>query len=262
VVEAKLANGQTLANSPQNLWIAPRAAEGGPTVLFMHIPKTAGIAFREAIQANYRECEIGYLYGTAPGFLVGDLRKLPLEQRRDLRFVIGHFQYGIHHDLPRESLYVTIVRDPAARMLSQYAFLQQTGPEVVKRDGRLMPLEELLEIKPHIYFDNPLVRHFAGVDERAFPAGTIGQEQYDAAVYFLRTGFTFVGHQEFAAHAYDWLRERFGWTARPRLEIVNAGLRRLHDAELPRIRKVMEEHNPWDSKLYQEILRLFPYPAD
>lgn len=261
VVEARVSSGQMLENSPQTMWIAPRGAESGPTVLFMHIPKTAGTAFREAIQVNYRECEIAYFYGTPPGFLVGDLRRLPLEQRRDLRLVIGHFQYGIHHELPRESLYVTVVREPAARLVSQYAFTQHTGPEIVKQNGRVRSLEELLETKPHIHFDNALVRHFGSVDERAFPAGTVGQEQYDAAVYFLRTGFTFVGHQEFAAHAYGWLRERFGWKARPQLEIVNAGLRPLEYADLPRIRKVMEQHNPWDYKLYEEILRLFPYPV-
>lgn len=261
VIEARISRGPMLENSPQTLWVAPRPAIAGPAVLFMHIPKTAGIAFREAIERNYRECEIAYLYGTPPGFLTGDLRRLPLEQRRDLRFVVGHFQYGIHHDLPRESLYITIVREPAARMLSHYAFLQHTEPELVMREGRARSLEELLETKPHIHFDNPLVRHFGGVDEQTFPAGSLGQEQYDAAVYFLRTGFAFVGHQEFAAEAYAALQERFGWNARPQLEIVNVGLKRSEEPDLAKIRSAMERHNAWDYNLYQEILGLFPYPS-
>ncbi|MBV8905782.1 MAG: hypothetical protein JOZ22_19285, partial [Acidobacteriia bacterium] len=145
------------------------------------------------------------------------------------------------------------------RMLSHYSFLQRTEPELIQRKGRMLALEELLASKPHIHFDNALVRHFGGVDERAFPPGTIGQEQFDAAVYFLRTGFTFVGHQEFAAEAYACMRERFGWNARPRLEIVNAAETRIEDARLPAICQAMAQYNPWDCKLYEEILRLFPY---
>ncbi|HTU47084.1 MAG TPA: DUF4118 domain-containing protein [Bryobacteraceae bacterium] len=259
VVEVRTPNGMQLDNSPQRMRIPSRMREDGPAVLFMHIPKTAGIAFREAITANYRESEIAYLYGTAPGFLTGDLRRLPLEQRRSLRFVAGHFQYGIHHELPQETLYFTIVREPAARMLSHYAFLQHTQPELLKEGGRVLSLEELLERKPHVHFDNALVRHFGAVDERDFRAGSIDQQLYDKAVYYLRTGFTFVGHQEFAADAYAWLQQRFGWSARPKLEIVNAGRTRFDDARLASIREIFDSYNRWDSLLYKEILRLFPY---
>lgn len=259
LVEARVSNGPPLVNSPQTMTIPARARSNGPAVLFMHIPKTAGIAFREAIAANYRESAVAYLYGTPPGFLTVDLQRLPLEQRRDLRFVMGHFQYGIHHYLPQETLYVTIVREPAARMLSHYAFLQHTQPLLLKEKDRILTLEELLEKKPHVHFDNPLVRYFGSVDEREFPAGSVNQQLYEKAVYYLQTGFTFVGHQEFAAHAYAWLSQRFGWTARAGLEIVNASPTRLEDARIASIRKVIESCTRWDYLLYQEILQLFPY---
>jgi hypothetical protein len=261
VVEARTASGQMLENSPQKMRIPARARAGGPAILFMHIPKTAGIAFREAIVANYPESAVAYLYGTAPGFLVSDLRRLPLDQRRDLRFVIGHFKYGLHHDLPQDALYITIAREPTARALSQYAFLQRTEPELVREGGRTLPLEELLERKPHIYFDNPLVRHFGAMDDREFPAGSVNRALYEKAVYYLHTGFTFVGHQEFASDAYGWMRKRFGWSARPELEIVNAGTGRPDAQEVQRVRKALEIFNRWDYLLYEEILRLYPYPA-
>ncbi len=258
LVEARISNGPPLLNSPQQMRIPPRATPDGPTVLFMHIPKTAGIAFREAIVENYREPAVACMYGTAPGFLVRDLRRLPLEQRRGLRFVIGHFQYGIHHDLPQEALYVTLVREPVARLLSHYAFLERTQPELLREGGRVLTLETLVEMKPHVHFDNALVRHFGGVDEREFSAGAVNEQLYEKAVYYLRTGFTFVGHQEFAANAYHRLQQRFGWYARPELEIVNAGLRRLQDARAESIRAACEAHNRWDILLYKEILKLFP----
>jgi hypothetical protein len=260
LIEARTSDGQVLKNSPQTATIPIRGPQDAPAVLFMHIPKTAGIAFREAITPNYRESAIAYVYGTAPGFLVGDLRRLPLEQRRNLRFVIGHFQYGIHDDLPQETLYVTILREPTARMLSQYGFLQQTNPALLREGNRTLKLEELLERKRHIHFDNALVRHFAGVDEREFPAGSVNQELYDKALYYARTGFAFIGHQEFAADAYAWLKQRFGWNARPELQLVNLGPARVEEPERAALRTAMERYNHWDCQLYQEILRIFPYP--
>jgi Domain of unknown function (DUF4118) len=260
VVEARTSGGQALKNSPQTMTIPARPHAPGPAILFMHIPKTAGIAFREAITANYPQSAVAYLYGTAPGFLAPDLRRLPLEQRRDFRFVMGHFQYGLHHDLPQDALYVTMVREPAARALSQYAMLQRTEPELLKQHGRTLPLEELLERKPHIHFDNALVRHFGAVDEREFPAGAVNQQLYEKALYYLRTGFTFIGHQEFAGNAYARMRERFGWSARPELEIVNAGTSCPDAGQIQRIRRAFEAFNRWDDLLYREILRLYPYP--
>jgi hypothetical protein len=38
-------------------------------------------------------------------------------------------------------------------------------------------------------------------------------------------------------------------------------LRRFEEADSTEIRKAMERQNPWDHALYQEILRLFPYPG-
>ncbi len=274
LIEAVVGDGQVLKNCPQQALIPARARDCEPAVLFMHIPKTAGIAFREAIAANYRESQIGYLYGTAPGFLTYDLRKLPLEQRRNLRFIIGHFQYGLHDFLPQESLYVTIVREPAARMRSHYAFLRHTEPGLVMKGNRVLTLEELLESKPHVHFDNLLVRHFAGVDEREFPAGRVNQELYRKALYYVRTGFTFIGHQEFSGQAYEALSQRFGWSARPKLQLVNVGPGGMESADatsdrapspkpavrLGELRKLIEKHNPWDCELYEEILKIFPYP--
>jgi len=80
LIDVQLPKGSSLANAPAVMQIpaiTPRPRR--PTVLFMHIPKTAGTAFREAIAANFVQSEIAYLYPSESGFLVNDLRALPLE---------------------------------------------------------------------------------------------------------------------------------------------------------------------------------------
>jgi hypothetical protein len=224
----------------------------------MHIPKTAGTAFREAIAANYDHAEIAYLYPTVPGLLVKDLRDLPVEQRRSFRIVIGHFQFGVHEALPQQSEYITIVREPTARILSHYAYLQQAQPELVNENGRLLSLEEVFEERLTVDFDNAMVRLFSGVDQRVFPPGTLTRGIFDWAVHNLRTAFTFVGHQETSAASFAKLQERFDWRAAPGLEQVNAGTKPANSEITPGALKAIRHYNLWDYLLYEEILRIFP----
>ncbi len=260
VIDVRLENGAPLANAPSRVRVSrvkPRRPR--PTVLFMHIPKTAGTAFREAIAANFLQCEIAYLYPTPPGFLVTDLRALPLEQRRGYRMVMGHYQFGMHEALPQESEYITIVREPAARVLSQYDYdLQHKAPSVRGADGRLLSLEEVFENRLTVDFDNALVRCFSGVDERDLPPGSITAEIYEQAVSNLMNFFAFVGHQEASPEAYRRLRDYYGWHATEELPIVNVGRPRAAKETDERVAAVIRHFNAWDYLLYEQILRVFP----
>ena len=259
-VDVQLPGGRSVANSPRLLTIGPISPRTKkPTVIFMHVPKTAGTAFREAIAANFAQSEIAYQYPGPPGFLTTDLRELPLEQRRAFRMVIGHLQFGVHETLPQNSDYITIVREPAARVLSQYAYLQQEQPELVQdQNGRVTSLPELLETRLTVDFDNMMVRCFAGTDEREFPPGSLTQEIFERACENMRRHFTFIGHQEQSAEAYEWLRRYYGWHAAPELSIVNRGRLRPQVDESVAVLIAIRACNHWDYLLYEEILKVFP----
>jgi Sulfotransferase family len=259
VVDACFPDGKRLPNAPYVI-TNPCVIERLPrTIFFMHIPKTAGTAFREAIAANFRLSEIAYIYPSAPGFLVSDLRDLPWKQRRAYRIVIGHYQFGMHEAIPTEFEYITIVRDPVARVLSQYAYFAEHQPELVSDAyGHLMPLEQVLESRLSVDFDNAIVRCFSGVDQNVFPPGALTTEIYEKAVHNLRTAFTFVGHQEAAGDAYSWLCRHFGWRVVTELPQVNFGAVRPSLSVSPASLDSVRRYNNWDLRLYDEICRLFP----
>ncbi len=259
LVDVRLPNGAHVGNAPAVLRL-PRIERRAnrPTVLFMHIPKTAGTSFREAITANFVQSEIAYLYPLA-GFLVSDLRALPLEQRRAYKLVVGHFQYGMHEALPQISEYITIVREPIARVRSQYHYMRRHRPQLLhSAKGKLLGLEEVLAKQPTTDFDNTLVRCFSGVDEREFPPGTLNQEIYERAVENLRNRFAFVGHQEESDRAFGCLQRRYGWYKVSQLSPVNLGTEGGDASEDDAEANVIRDYNSWDCLLYQEILRLFP----
>jgi hypothetical protein len=253
VIDVRLENDWPLDGSPYLIKSAKFSPETDkPTVLFMHIPKTAGTAFREAIASNFRNSEIAYLYPGDPGMLVSDLRALPLDQRRGYRVVIGHYQFGMHWALPQKSEYITIVREPGARVFSQYRFLKQQNPDIVS-------LEELFVKALDEDFDNAMVRCFSGVDQRDFPPGRLTEQIYDRAVTNLHNSFRFVGHQEAAGEAYDWLRENYSWNATTQLPMVNRGLVEIDEPESQL--EIVKHFNHWDFRLYEEIKRTFPLIA-
>jgi hypothetical protein len=257
-VEAKFSDRRPLSNSPLAVKIPPRDVPlHSETILFMHIPKTAGTAFREALIENYKHSQIAYLYPHPPGFLVSNLGLLPLEQRAKFRLVMGHFQYGIHEFLPQEYTYVTIVRDPVDRVISHYYYLLHMQPEITFDGSAAISLTEMLELRRTINLDNLMVRCFSGVDENDVPAGHVDQRVYDLAVEHLRTRFKFVGYQDRADEAYTSLQKTFNWKPRASLEVVNKGERN-RESPSESVRAVIEHFNQWDCRLYSKIRELFP----
>jgi hypothetical protein len=257
-VEAKFSDRRRLSNSPLIVKIPARtAALHSETILFMHIPKTAGTAFREAMIRNYKHSQVAYLYPHPPGFLVSNLGLLPLEQRARFRLVMGHFQYGIHEFLPQEYTYVTIVRDPVERVISHYNYLRQTEPEITSEGAVTLSLPEMLERHRTANLDNLMVRCFSGVDKNDVPPGHVDQGAYDLAIDHLRTKFKFVGYQGKADEAYAALQKQFHWNARASLEVVNKGDRSSADVD-EATRRIVERFNTWDCRLYSKARELFP----
>jgi hypothetical protein len=257
-VEAKFSNRKRLSNSPLMVKIPKRAAAlHSETILFMHIPKTAGTAFREAMIENYKHSQVAYLYPHPPGFLVSNLGLLPLEQRARFRLVMGHFQYGIHEFLPQEYTYVTIVRDPVERVISHYNYLRQTQPEITSDGAVTLSLPEMLERHRTANFDNLMVRCFSGLDKNDVPPGHVDQRVYDLAADHLRTKFKFVGYQNRANEAYAALQKQFNWNARASLEVVNKGDRSSANVD-EATRGIIERFNTWDCRLYSKVRELFP----
>lgn len=255
-VDARFSNGRVLPHSPLVVSIPARSVRSSETVLFMHIAKTAGTAFREAIAENYRQSEIAYLYPDPPGLLTYKLELLPLEQRRGFRLVIGHFQYGIHDLLPQKCQYVTIVREPVARVISHYRYILERNNAKGESEGSADSLVAMLERRETVNLDNIMVRCFAGVDEKNVPPGHVSEEVYALALQHLENEFCFVGHQESANEAYLKLQQKFNWKPRA-LGSVNKGRFSAKQKYEP-ARRAIEHFNHWDCRLYAQIRRLFP----
>ena len=127
--------------------------EDNPILLQLHIPKTAGSTFKKLLNRQLfggakngepdrstdpaiQIYEGVYYYprgleenhpkisqGASDSEVPEEVRKVL--RRPDLRAVLGHFGFGIHRHIPRNSVYMTILRDPVDRVLSLYYHIRR-----------------------------------------------------------------------------------------------------------------------------------------
>jgi len=100
----------------------------------------------------------GAIYGALPDALA-QFETMDRDRLAALDYLTGHLPYGIHARLPRPCLYVTLLRKPAAQLLSYVRFGVARG--VWSRDASV---EELVRAAHLI--DNPQTRQLAGLRDR------------------------------------------------------------------------------------------------
>ena len=123
-------------------------ASGLPTaqrILFVHIPKTAGISLERALRQWAGDtAAIRFQFG---GQADADVfRRLPAERIEQLRLISGHLSYRtFRHRLDDRWQAITILRHPLERFLSLYSFVRGT-PNHPWHD-------EVSELSPAEFFD-------------------------------------------------------------------------------------------------------------
>jgi hypothetical protein len=97
------------------------------TLIFLHIPKTAGTTLRKIIERQYRRTGILEVYDKRvldhlelEGTEI--LRQVPL---REMGLLAGHIVFGWHRFLPGRAVYLTMLRDPVDRVVSLYYYIRE-----------------------------------------------------------------------------------------------------------------------------------------
>lgn len=106
-----------------------------PTLFFIHVPRTAGTIMRAILKREYLPEECIELYDHEDQ---NRFKALPSKEKPDSRVILGHFPYGRRGPYERPSSYLTVIRDPVARVLSLFIFQsskseQQETPEAGKQ---------------------------------------------------------------------------------------------------------------------------------
>ncbi|PJA73651.1 hypothetical protein CO151_12830 [bacterium CG_4_9_14_3_um_filter_65_15] len=106
----------------------PSGGGDHPVLIFLHIPKAGGTTLGQIITRQYPAesfCEVSFeKLDTFDRFFA-----MTDDEKARVRCVKGHYPFGIHEHLPGKPVYVTMLRDPVKRFISEYRFLREF-PEV------------------------------------------------------------------------------------------------------------------------------------
>jgi len=112
-------------------------------LIFLHIPKTGGTTLTPVLDWNYKN----QTHKISLHKKVQEFIDLPDEKKLEYKALIGQVFYGIHQYVPEECEYISILRHPVKRLVSQYQYLnvrkQKLGEETTD-----MSIEEFLELEP------------------------------------------------------------------------------------------------------------------
>ena len=89
-----------------------------PLICFVHIPRTAGTSFLEAIRKDFGSRA---LFVKELNAKVKTIAALVDQADEEIEIVAGHQTYGLHRHIERPVHYATLLRNPRERYLSEYA---------------------------------------------------------------------------------------------------------------------------------------------
>ncbi len=207
----------------------------------LHIPKTAGTAFRLVLNENVADKHFAKVDIFNSGRIkLNDQYFEGSKLSRKVKVIHGHFSYlklQDYFDLGPAVEFITWLRDPVKRVLSNYYFLKNIVEERLQEqpDENLFPrigksLEEFIALEEN---QNVMSKFLAGAPLE---------------------NFKFIGIQDNYAEDLSHLKQLMDWSAAPtERHNETKGKMEQHDAALL---DQIRELNAQDLALYQQVLEL------
>jgi len=189
---------------------------GDAPLIFFHIPKTGGQTLGAIMLRQYPMGSVFDLWLQKPETF-SNFNALTSEEKKALRGLNGHMPFGFHTQLAPGAQYITMLRDPIKRVLSEYAHLSQDPEDW----GVWKPPKEAL-VSVDAYLDylidsnmtNGQTRLLAGdvdPDDRP-PLRPLSPDALVRAKNNLSDHFAVVGQTERFEESVLLMKQVLGWT--------------------------------------------------
>lgn len=238
---------------------------------FLHIPKTAGTTLISILDNyfDYEDVCLSQAWNDIINHSPTELLKF--------RLFRGHFGYWLYRILPKKPLYMTMLREPVSRAVSEFFQGYRNTPI---RDDSLNEFHNLLnKERDYSRFRNTQVRHIGlDLDVSKINRSSDPDENYHFAT-FRNLKFTnpkipdkeltkiakkriqeflFVGILERFEESIMLLCYTFGWKFPRNIESLNSADRKTQKIQIPK--NILEEINErvmYDKELYEFAVSLF-----
>jgi hypothetical protein len=213
-------------------------------LLFMHIPKTAGTTLRHIVDFQYGRENILTYYNQNNHHLIDNLGAL-LYKNPNYRGLIGHFQYGAHRNISGDAKYITFIRNPISRCISEYNERISRDPDTYQNaNGTIFSMSQMIDFHMHD-FSNLQTKYISGVS-----LGTeITHAELNEAAENIEKHFLCVGRVESFDQTINLLSKKLNWKPNG-YKILNEkeNKAKINNAVIKRL----IELNEYDIQLYQQ----------
>ena len=228
------------------------------TVIFLHLPKTAGSTLNWIIQRQYEPAAIYafrwyFHWSLLP---TDEFKQLPTAQKEKIRFITGHMSFGLHEAMSGSYTYITVLRNPVDRVISSYYHILRDRKHPIHNEVISMSLPQYLCSGLSLDANNGQTRRLSGVGTTV-PYGQCSSQMLEQAKQNIQEHFSIVGLTERFDETLILLKRHFGWK-NPFYLTQNKGRNQPAREDIsPDGPDLIKQYNQLDIELYQYAQEMF-----
>ncbi len=224
-------------------------------LVFVHIPKAAGSTFYQVLNRQYPISRTVHIEGgLEKQTSINNFRKLPDEKRLRLKCVRGHIPFGMHRWMSPDTTYVTILRDPVKRIVSEYHYVRNTPKHFFHSEllSKGISLDDYIQMKVDTNEINIQTRWISGcVDFEALTESQtpLPSNALELAKENIKSHFSVCGLAESFDESLLLMQKVLGWKC-VLYRTKNVGKQRSRSQLPSSTQKLIKKHSQYDMELY------------